>query len=61
MRTFAFMKKWNPHVFIHGFALLHAATVAVCAWFGIPDTLALTALMSITQSTKEEGHSVPHA
>ena len=38
------MKKWNPHAFIHGFALLHAGTVALCAWLGIPDTLALTAL-----------------
>ena len=38
------MKKWNPHAFIHGFALLHAATVAACASLGIPDTLALTAL-----------------
>lgn len=38
------MKKWNPHVLIHGFALLHAGTVALCAWLGIPDTLALTAL-----------------
>ena len=38
------MKKWNPHAFIHGFALLHASTVALCAWLGIPDTLALTAL-----------------
>jgi hypothetical protein len=31
-------------VLIHGFALLHAGTVALCAWLGIPDTLALTAL-----------------
>ena len=38
------MKKWNPHALIHGFALLHAGTVALCAWLGIPDTLALTAL-----------------
>lgn len=38
------MKKWNHHAFIHGFALLHAGTVALCAWLGIPDTLALTAL-----------------
>lgn len=38
------MKKWNPHALIHGFALLHAGTVALCAWMGIPDTLALTAL-----------------
>lgn len=38
------MKKWNHHVLIHGFALLHAGTVALCAWLGIPDTLALTAL-----------------
>ena len=38
------MKEWNPHAFIHGFALLHAGTVALCAWLGIPDTLALTAL-----------------
>ena len=38
------MKKWNVHALIHGFALLHAATVAVCAWAGIPDTLLLTAL-----------------
>lgn len=38
------MKRWNIHALIHGFALLHAGTVAVCAWLGIPDTLALTAL-----------------
>lgn len=38
------MKKWNVHAVIHGFALLHAATVAVCAWTGFPDTLFLTAL-----------------
>ena len=38
------MKKWNHHVLIHGFAFLHAGTVALCAWLGIPDTLALTAL-----------------
>lgn len=38
------MKKWNVHAVIHGFALLHAATVAVCAWTGFPDTLPLTAL-----------------
>lgn len=38
------MKKWNHHAFIHGFALLHAGTVALCAWLGIPDTLFLTAL-----------------
>ena len=38
------MKKWNVHAVIHGFALLHAATVAVCAWTGFPDVLPLTAL-----------------
>ena len=38
------MKKWHVHAVIHGFALLHAATVAVCAWAGFPDMLPLTAL-----------------
>ncbi len=38
------MKKRNIHALIHGFALLHAVTVAVCAWLGLPDPLPLTAL-----------------
>ena len=38
------MKKWGTQLLIHGFALAHAVTVALCARAGLPDTLFLTVL-----------------
>ena len=38
------MKKWGTQLLIHGFALSHAVTVALCARAGLPDTLFLTVL-----------------